>query len=394
MGLFMNKTAKFFVLSITSLTPLTTIAAVNTELGTVNLDFRLRLETVNQDNSLENSKALTLRTKANFETNLLNGFYGFAELENSSILIDNFNNTLGTGRNFSVVADPATTELDQAYLGYKTEKLSVKIGRQVITMDNHRHVGHVGWRQDKQTFDALSVTHQVNDKFNASYAYINKRNRIFSDRKDVDSKDHLINIELKTSLAAITGYAYFLEVDDNTENAIDTFGLRLNGNRGVISYTGEIAVQTIEKGTQEYDMSYVLAELGTKVGGYKLMVGYESLGSDNGNSAFSTPLATLHKFNGWADQFLATPDLGLNDFYVSLAGKLGPGKLMAAYHNYSTDSSIAGNDDFGSEINLQYAIKLSPEMPFGVKYAGYEAGDANLGKVDTNKLWLWAGYSF
>ena len=390
----MNKTAKFFVLSITSLTPLTTIAAVNTELGTVNLDFRLRLETVNQDNSLENSKALTLRTKANFETNLLNGFYGFAELENSSILIDNFNNTLGTGRNFSVVADPATTELDQAYLGYKTEKLSVKIGRQVITMDNHRHVGHVGWRQDKQTFDALSVTHQVNDKFNASYAYINKRNRIFSDRKDVDSKDHLINIELKTSLAAITGYAYFLEVDDNTENAIDTFGLRLNGNRGVISYTGEIAVQTIEKGTQEYDMSYVLAELGTKVGGYKLMVGYESLGSDNGNSAFSTPLATLHKFNGWADQFLATPDLGLNDFYVSLAGKLGPGKLMAAYHNYSTDSSIAGNDDFGSEINLQYAIKLSPEMPFGVKYAGYEAGDANLGKVDTNKLWLWAGYSF
>ena len=37
---------------------------------------------------------------------------------------------------------------------------------------------------------------------------------------------------------------------------------------------------------------------------YALSVGYEVLGSDNG-VGFYTPLATLAKFNGWADAFLA-----------------------------------------------------------------------------------------
>ncbi len=46
-----------------------------------------------------------------------------------------------------------------------------------------------------------------------------------------------------------------------------------------------------------------------------LGVGYELLGSDDGVAAFQTPLATLHKFNGFADQFLVTPAGGLQDIY-------------------------------------------------------------------------------
>jgi hypothetical protein len=49
-------------------------------------------------------------------------------------------------------------------------------------------------------------------------------------------------------------------------------------------------------------------EVGTTVASVNVKVGYELLGSDNGEYGFATPLATLHKFNGWADQFLGTPD--------------------------------------------------------------------------------------
>jgi hypothetical protein len=370
------------------------IAAIETEAGTANVDLRLRYESVSQDNALKDASGLTLRTKANFKTISKSGFYGFVELENTLALIEDYNNTLGDGTEYSVIADPAMTELDQGYLGYAKDKLSVKVGRQVITMDNHRFVGHVGWRQDKQTFDALSATYAATEKLKLSYAYISKRNRIFSDEKDLDSSDHLLNASLKTDFGTVTGYGYLLEVDNGTDNAIDTFGVRLAGSKGAISYTGEVATQTIEAGGMEYDTGYLLAELATKVSGFKVSVGFESLGSDDGMAGFATPLATLHKFNGWSDQFLGTPSVGLNDIYVSAAGKLAGGKLVAAYHSFSADEASDTVDDLGSEINLQYTTKIAGKYPIGVKYAMYSAGDAAAGKVDTDKLWLWTGYQF
>ena len=44
----------------------------------------------------------------------------------------------------------------------------------------------------------------------------------------------------------------------------------------------------------------------------KLKLGFEVLEGD-GTTAFQTPLATLHAFQGWADQFLVTPGAGVDD---------------------------------------------------------------------------------
>jgi hypothetical protein len=66
-----------------------------------------------------------------------------------------FTLSLLTAAIFSV---PAAFAADAELTSALTDgKLSGKIGRQVITMDNHRFVGHVGWRQDRQTFDALTL---------------------------------------------------------------------------------------------------------------------------------------------------------------------------------------------------------------------------------------------
>ena len=47
----------------------------------------------------------------------------------------------------------------------------------------------------------------------------------------------------------------------------------------------------------------------------RLNAGYEVLGADNG-VGFATPLATGHKFQGWADKFLTTPGDGIEDVYI------------------------------------------------------------------------------
>lgn len=367
-----------------------TYAAIETSAGTANVDLRLRYESVSQDNALEDASALTLRTVANFKTNSASGFYGFVELENSIALIEDYNNTNGEGTEYSVIADPTTTELDQAYLGYMANGLSVKIGRQVITMDNHRFVGHVGWRNDKQTFDAVSATYAASEKLKLSAAYISKRNRIFADEKDIDSKDILVNAALTTEFGKVTGYGYLLEVDNGTDNALNTYGVRLAGAKSGISYQAEAAMQTAEAGDMEYDTSYLLLEAGKKFGPVTVKAGYESLGSDEGMAGFATPLATLHKFNGWSDQFLGTPAQGLDDIYATVAGKADIGKWAVTFHSYSANEASDTVDDLGSEINAVFNTKVSG-FPLGVKLASYSAGDI---KADTTKVWLWTGYKF
>ncbi|WP_246283085.1 alginate export family protein [Marinifaba aquimaris] len=61
-----------------------------------------------------------------------------------------------------MIADPESTEVDQALLQYKGKSWTTKLGRQIIALDGQRFVGHVGWRQDSQTFDALMFEHHGN----------------------------------------------------------------------------------------------------------------------------------------------------------------------------------------------------------------------------------------
>src|SRR5690606_30123568 len=121
-----------------------------------------------------------------------------------------------------------------------------------------------------------------------------------------------------------SAYAYLIDIKDLAAVGLssDTYGLRWAGQAGEsIRYTFEYATQS-EAGDApvEYSADYILAEVGGKLplsgASLELKVGYEVLGSDDGNKAFTTPLATLHAFQGWTDRFLATPDAGIEDTYV------------------------------------------------------------------------------
>ncbi|MGH1472374.1 MAG: alginate export family protein [Cellvibrionaceae bacterium] len=365
--------------------------------GTTTGDIRMRYEMVEQDNALDDADALTVRTRLTYKTGSLGGFSGVLEMEDSRSVfgIEDFSvppTGFKTGQ-YSVVADPQTTELDQAFIQYKNDIATFKAGRQVITLDGHRFVGHVGWRQDRQTFDALSAAFSPIDDLSITYSHIAQRNRIFAETADIDSKDNLLNVSYKTPVGKVAGYGYFLEVDNDTDNALDTIGISFNGAAGSedvkFLYSLEFATQDNEAG--DYEADYSLIELGVKLKPVTFKLGMETLGSDDGNYGFSTPLATLHKFNGWADSFLGTPAQGLVDTYFSAAGKVGPVALMLAYHDFSADEDTATVDDLGDEIDLQAVWNISKSYTAGIKYAAYSAGDI---KVDTDKLWVWFNVKF
>lgn len=363
--------------------------------GSVYADLNLRYETVDQDNALADADALTLRTRLGYKTDSFNGFSGLIEFEDSREVlgVDDFSVPPAGVRagEFSVIADPETTELDQGFIQYTGGGVTAKVGRQVIALDNQRFVGHVGWRQDRQTYDAVSITYAPNDKLKLFGAQLSQRNRIFGEEANIQSDDTLINASFTTSFGKFIGYAYLLEVDNGTDNSLDTFGISFSGKSGNFTYAAEVASQ---EANDTIDTSYLKLEGGATFGPVTAKLGYESLGSDDGAGAFTTPLATLHAFNGWTDQFLGTPAAGLNNVYVSASAKLGGGTLTAVLHDFTSDVDAMGFDDLGSEIDVVYVRPLSKNYVLGAKFGSYSAGDDTFGKVDTDKLWVWFNAKF
>lgn len=363
-------------------------AAIANDEAKVSVNMNLRYETVEQDNALKDADALTLRTFLTYQSASKNGFSALVEFEDSRDLgvDDYYSKEIGVASNgYSVIADPNHTELDQALVQYKKDNFTAKVGRQVLVFDGQRFVGHVGWRQDRQTFDAAKFTY-AKDALTATYAYVQQVNGIFGDEHRINTEDHLINVSYKTSLGKLVGYSYMIEADSSSDS-LDTYGVSFGGKKDKLSYAVEFATQ--EQGDLEAD--YMFAEAGYNFGVVTAKAGYELLGSDDGMYGFNTPYATKHKFNGWADTFLATPADGLEDVYVTLAGKALGGKWAVTYHDYSADE---GSTDYGDEINAVYTRPINKTYAAGLKFAAYSAGDADSGKVDTDKIWVWMSAKF
>lgn len=368
--------------------------------GDVIAQLRTRVETVEEDNTKEDAVAMTARARLGYETASMAGFKVLAEVDQVIALQDEYESKSTVGPNpdeaTSVVADGAATDINRAQISYTMDGFQAIVGRQRIIFDNARFVGNVGWRQNEQTYDAARLDVTAVDDLKASYAYVSQVNDIFYN--DVEVKNHLLNLGYSgLDFGKVSAYAYLLE-DDESEATNDTFGLSFKGKTALDSvdvlYSAEYATQTVNDGSdgaEDFDASYNLIEAGAKVSGITFVAGQETLSGD-GDYAFETPLATKHAFNGWADKFLGTNNAtgakGLKDAYAKVVTKVSGVKLLAMYHDYSTDKD---GDDLGSEINVLAAKKFNKNFNAGVKFAQYSAGDTGF---DTDKLWVWAEAKF
>lgn len=355
--------------------------------GSVNLDTRLRYENVDRGNPAnDTADALTARVRLGYTTGSWNELKAVTEFEGVFDLSDQAYNSTRNGRtDRAVVADPRGTELNQAYLGYAGLPAStLKLGRQRLIYDNARFVGNVGWRQNEQTFDALSVHANPLDRLSFSYAYLTRVNGIVFNSSDLDG--HLLNLSYSVSRAlSLAAYAYALDYATGTADS-QTIGLRATGKLDSalpLSYTLEYAVQSdYADALNTVDAAYLFASLGTRIGPVDASVNYEILGSNEGRYGLQTPLATKHAFQGWADLFLRTPDAGVRDAHLVLAGHVAGIKLKAIYHQFDADF---GGADYGSEIDVLAVKALSKSTKLLLKFADYRAVSHG---ADTRKLWL------
>jgi hypothetical protein len=367
-------------------------------------DARLRYEGVDQAPLAKDASAVTARVRAGVEAKT--GAFAFlVEAEATLAISENFNSGLNGKTLYPVVADPANIELNRAQIQFTgLPKTVVTVGRQRINLDDQRFVGSVGFRQNEQTFDAARIEWSgIKDvKADITYAWSNRTIwgiDGFGARQQAVSGDNVFaNLSYKHKIGTLTGFAYLVGQDEAAISGFrmssHSFGARFAGSAPLskaakLTYALSYARQSdYHNNPNDYAADYWLAELGGEAKGWKLMGGYEVLGADAGLAltSFQTPLATLHKFNGWADKFLVTPPNGLRDAYVGLgytkpkfAGFDSVG-LSANYHDYRSDRL---SQNYGDEWGAQLALKLK-KYTLTLKYADY---NAKAFATDTSKFW-------
>ncbi len=378
--------------------------------------IRYRYEHVDQDGPLpinRNANASTIRTNLGFETGSFMNFRAFAEGQ----IVDHigasaFNDTVDGKTAYPIVADPDNAEINQAWLAWsRIPNTEIKVGRQVVNLDNQRFIGSVDWRQNDQTLDSAFIEYKCFENTVLRYGYLWNVNRIFGDDHrlgDLDSQGHILHASHQwTDWLSISAYGHWLDFDNLAASSSQTSGLRASGEYKLspdygFVYEAETAHQDdFKNNPASYSEKYFHIAPGFRFHTLVLRAGYEELGG-NGTVAFQTPLATLHKFNGWADKFLTTPSAGLVDRYLSAsyklpqnAGLFADTEFTAIYHDFKGDQF----GDFGSEMDFSISKNfLLPEKLFfkttnvTLKYADYNAKDAPY--TDTQKIWVQIGLGF
>ncbi|MEO0996366.1 MAG: alginate export family protein, partial [Pseudomonadota bacterium] len=350
-----------------------------------------------QDGFGDDANASTLRLRLNYGTAQWRAWSGFAEFDHVVELVRDYNSGAGTstavrGR-YPVVADPGGPDLNQLYVQFAAaEHWRLRLGRQRILLDDQRFVGGVGWRQNEQTYDGLSLHYTGLPGTTVQYTYVANVERIFGSdvpAGDHEQSTHLLNVRRAVNDdLAVVAYAYLIDNDDAPAFSTNTFGIRAEGGVALgsarLNLLGEYARQSdAANAPADYDADYYRLRALWKSGAITAGIGYEVLGSDNAQG-FRTPLATLHAFNGWADKFLATPAGGLEDRYLQLGYELGPWSLQALFHDFEAESSGAS---YGTELDVSAKRALSKRADLLLKLAAFDSDEPSAFD-DTTKAWL------
>lgn len=368
-------------------------------------DVRLRWENVNQDGFTHDADALTLRGRAGAEMTV-GDWRLLAEGEGTLALIERYDSGLNGKTLHPLVADPENIELNRLQLQYRgLENAVVTIGRQRINIDDQRFVGASGWRQNEQTFDAIRVEYGSPNGLKADLSYSWSVRTIWgidgtaARQQAIGGNNVFATVSHPTLLGTLSGFAFLVDHDDAAVQGFglssQTYGVRLAASHSLsrtakLNYVLSYASQSDwHRNPNDYRAEYWLADVALELGAAKLGIGHERLGADDGLplASFQTPLATLHKFQGWADRFLTTPPNGIRDWHAS-AGygwkkAAGFDALNAAivFHRFESDRQ---SQHYGDEWNAMISGKTG-RWTATAKLAAY---DADAFATDTRKLWL------
>ncbi len=376
--------------------PQTAAAPVNAPLQ-LEWDARMRQEQVDDDAFSRDASAQTLRLRLGLRATFGDGWSALLEGAGVASAGERYNSGANGQTQYPAITDPHGSELNQAWLGWQGDAFGATLGRQRLLLDNQRWLGNSGWRQHEQTYDAVALQWQPFAALTLRYDWLDRVHRVagrdalnpLARERKLDT--HLLNAAWTHGTQQWVGYAYLHDDRDVASASSATYGVRWSGKA---LHDGNGPDWTLEAARQRdyannpvrFAHNYWLLEPSWTQHGVTAKLGWEHLGGD-GHHALQTPLATLHAFNGWDDQFNVTPPGGLDDRYASVNGNLGRHGIAAklawtvGYHDYRAEHG----GRYGSEWDASFGFPLVAGISGLLKVADYRAD--GFGHDDT-KLWL------
>ncbi len=326
-------------------------------------------------------------------------------------------------------ADNNLFNIYEAWGSYNfTKASSIKLGRQELNYDNARFLGNLGWAQQGRSHDLLKyelnaangVSFHAGAAFNQEDVVSNPEPRrltgtfysgvnnyktmqfMWFNKKYENSKFSLLFLNNGLQNAA-----------DSSVNFSQTIGGYAVKQINKLKLESELYFQTGKDGAGRDISAYLVALNATlKAGSIPLTIGVDYLSGTDPNStknnAFNPLFGTNHKFYGLMDYFFVGnghQNKGLVDIYLKTKLKTGEkSSLSAHFHQFSSEAKILTesaeemSSNFGTEVDLVFMTKISPEMTFHLGYSQLFGSESlELVKGGDRKQinnWAWAMFTF
>jgi len=251
----------------------------------------------------------------------------------------------------------------------------------------------------ERTYDSILLNNTSLPNTSVLLGYISKAQNTDSTIQSLQLP--LANISYNfAGVGKLTGYSYFIDFRDTYlyEGSNQTYGVsfdgayKVNDSLGVI-YRTEYAYQSDYKHSTPYQADYYHVIGGLTGYGFIVKGAMEQLGGKGLNKTFDTPLGLLHKFSGWADVFVTTPNDGYRDVYATVEKELMGVKLIGTYRDWFDDT---GKKHYGDEWDFMVTKEFFKHYNLMAKYAYFNSDTDGtvIGKYDTQKIWFGAGITF
>lgn len=280
-----------------------------------------------------------------------------------------------------------------------SELWNVKIGRQVISLDDERFFGELDWAQGGRVHDAASI-HFGKDKIGVKgfFAFNQNYKTLYANNLNNPSGNLYSTADAfpyKSMQALWASYRFnekskisFLATNLGLQNAIAATADTIVNNMQTLGanyfFTGKKLTATLSAYYQFgkniagiQTQAYLLAAYGTYnfTNRWNLGLGTDWVsGNDlgkyqSGNNAFNPFFHTGHKFYGNMDYYYVGnghKSVGLSDNYLRLGYKTGQGNTVnLGFHQFFTPNTVATSQmeyskNLGQEADLSFACKVNP----------------------------------
>lgn len=315
-------------------------------------------------------------------------------------LVSNMTTVRGAADPYPVEADPESTGVTSAWVGYEKDQFAVRVGRQYVRLDNGRFFSNNPWRQYPQSYDGVGLTWKPWEGGEVRYYWLEQVNRTVGDdfvdrnqrRWELDA--HLLHFDQALPLGKLTTYGYFVRNDTVASNSVRTTGVRWTGSQALpgglasLGWTAEMARQyNYENNPARFDLPYHLLEVTYGSKPVALKVGDELLGGD-GTTPFNVAYGAARAFNGWVVAF-RIPQQGLQERYAGLFGTFPLTTKVNWQVTYRHFTPVQGGGVLGNELDAGVQLDLGRGFSLEGQYGDYRASSHG---VDETKFWLIAQY--